>query len=246
MQCLRWQPVDKTYCRGFAMCFSAEVSFIAAAVLLPSGIAAVKRASKTDRRYVPIAALPLLFGLQQAFEGAVWMSNGNAGLVEQFSRAYMFFSWLAWPVWGPFSVYFLEPARRQPLFIVFAIFGGILGGVQYFPYFVHDNWLITTFLGQAISYQSNELFNYIIGREATYMIYITIVISPFLLSSHVNIRIFGLLVFAVLVITYMFFTYAYISVFCFGGALMSLYLVWIIFGGRRLLTPLRPGQADAD
>ncbi len=223
------------------MCFSAEVSFIAAAVLLPSGIAAVKRAHRTDPRYVPIAALPILFGLQQAFEGAVWMSNGNAGLAEQFSLAYMFFSWLAWPVWAPFSVYFLEPARRQPFFAGIAIFGGILGGAQYFPYFAHDNWLITIFLGQAISYQSTELFNYIIGREATYLIYVTIIISPFLFSSHVNIRIFGLLVFAVLVTTYIFFAYAYISVFCFGGALMSLYLVWMIFGGRQPLTHIQSG-----
>jgi hypothetical protein len=222
------------------MCFSAEVSFAAAAILLPAGVAAILRAYRTDRRYVPIAALPLLFGVQQMFEGAVWMSNGNPGLVEQFSLAYMFFSWLAWPVWTPFSVYFLEPARRRPLFVIFAIFGGILGGAQYFPYFAHDNWLVTKFLGQAISYEGNEIFDYIIGRPATYMLYITFVIGPLLLSSHSNIRIFGLLVFTVLVITYIFFAYAYISVFCFGGGLMSLYLVWMIFdGGRQSINTAR-------
>ena len=74
------------------MCFSAEVSFTAAAILLPAGAAAVLRAYQTDRRYVPIAALPLLFGVQQALEGAVWTSAGNQHLVEQFSFAYMFFS----------------------------------------------------------------------------------------------------------------------------------------------------------
>lgn len=223
------------------MCFSPEASFTAAAILLPAGMAAIARACKTDRRFVPIAALPLLFGLQQALEGAVWTSNGNPGLVEQFSLAYMFFSWLAWPVWTPFSVYFLEPSGRKPLFAVFAIFGGILGGTQYFPYFAHDNWLITNFLGRAISYEGKELFDYIIGRAATYMIYAAVVIGPLLLSSHATIRIFGLLVFTVLVITYIFFAYAYISVFCFGGALMSLYLVWMIFsGGRQSLSAARP------
>jgi len=222
------------------MCFSAGVSFAAAAILLPAGVAAILRAYKTDRRYIPIAALPLLFGVQQALEGAVWTSNGNPGLVERFSLAYMFFSWLAWPVWTPFSVYFLEPARRRPLFVIFAIFGGILGGAQYFPYFAHDNWLVTKFLGQAISYEGNEIFDYIIGRQATYMLYITFVIGPLLLSSHSNIRIFGLLVFTVLVITYIFFAYAYISVFCFGGGLMSLYLVWMIFdGGRQSINTAR-------
>ena len=222
------------------MCFSAEVSFAAAAILLPAGVAAILRAYRTDRRYVPIAALPLLFGVQQMFEGAVWMSNGTPGLVEQFSLAYMFFSWLAWPVWTPFSVYFLEPARRRPLFVSLAISGGILGGTQYFPYFAHDNWLITNFLGQAISYEGKEIFDYIIGRPATYMLYVGFVIGPLLLSSHSNIRIFGLLVFTVLVITYIFFAYAYISVFCFGGGLMSLYLVWMIFdGGRQSINTAR-------
>jgi hypothetical protein len=223
------------------MCFSAEVSFAAAAILLPAGVAAILRAYRTDRQYVPIASLPLLFGVQQALEGAVWTSNGNPGLVERFSLAYMFFSWLAWPVWTPFSVYFLEPARRRPLFVILAILGGIFGGAQYFPYFAHDNWLVTKFLGQAISYEGNELFDYIIGRPATYMLYVSVVIGSLLLSSHSNIRIFGLLVFTVLVITYIFFAYAYISVFCFGGGLMSLYLVWMLFGaGKQSLGPARP------
>jgi hypothetical protein len=219
------------------MCFSAEVSFTAAAILLPAGVAAVLRAYKTDRRYIPIASLPVLFGLQQALEGAVWTSAGNQDLVAQFSLAYMFFSWLAWPVWTPFSVYFLEPARRKPLFAVFAIFGGILGGTQYFPYFAHDNWLITNFLERAISYEGEELFDYIIGCPATYMLYVSFVIGPLLLSSHSNIRIFGLLVFSVLIVTYIFFAYAYISVFCFGGGIMSLYLVWMIFGGGGRQSP---------
>ena len=219
------------------MCFSAEVSFTAAAILLPAGVAAVLRAYKTDRRYIPIASLPVLFGLQQALEGAVWTSAGNQDMVAQFSLAYMFFSWLAWPVWTPFSVYFLEPARRRPLFVILAILGGILGGTQYFPYFVHENWLVTKFLGRAISYGSKELFDFIIGRPATYMLYVSFVIGPLLLSSHSNIRIFGLLVFLVLIVTYIFFAYAYISVFCFGGGIMSLYLVWMIFGGGGRQSP---------
>lgn len=223
------------------MCFSAEVSFTAAAILLPAGLAAIQRAYRTDRRYIPIAALPLLFGVQQALEGAVWTSNGDSQLVEQFSLAYMFFSWLAWPVWVPFSVYFLEPARRKPLFAILAILGGIFGGAQYFPYFAHDNWLVTTFLEQAISYGGNEIFDYIIGRPAAYTLYVSVVIGSLLLSSHSNIRIFGVLVFMVLAVTYIFFAYAYISVFCFGGGLMSLYLVWMLFGGgKQSLNPARP------
>ena len=101
------------------MCLSAEASFIAAAGLIPAGALSMARAYRTDRRYIPIAALPLLFGLQQAFEGMVWMANGNAILVERYSLAYMFFSWMVWPVWVPVSVYFLETERRKPLYLDF-------------------------------------------------------------------------------------------------------------------------------
>ena len=42
----------------------------------------------------------------------------------------------------------------------------------------------------------------------------------------------GLLVAGVLVITYAFFSYAYISVFCFGGAVISLYLLALMWRRR--------------
>ena len=213
------------------MCFSAEASFTAAALLVPTGALSMARAYQTDHRYVPIAAVPLLFGLQQALEGAIWVANGNAFLVEHFSLAYMFFSWLAWPVWVPFSAYFLESERRKPLYLVLAIVGGMLGAAQYFPYFAHEGWLTTRFLPRVISYEGKELFDYVIGRHITYTIYVAVVVGSLVLSRDVNVRIFGLLVAAVLVITYLFFSYAYISVFCFGAALMSFYLVWMIFGG---------------
>ena len=64
-----------------------------------------------------------------------------------------------------------------------------------------------------------------VTRETTYGIYAALVSVPFLLSRDRAVKVFGLLVLGVLVVTYTFFAYAYISVFCFGGALMSLYLV---------------------
>ena len=213
------------------MCFSAEASFIAAALLVPTGVLTIIRAYNTDPRYVPIAALPFLFGLQQAMEGMVWLRNGNAAEVERYSLAYMFFSWMAWPIWVPFSAYFLETERRKPLYLLLAIVGGMLGAVQYFPYFAHVGWLTTQFLSHVIVYRGTELSDYIIGRDMTYSIYVVVVVGSLLLSSDVNVRIFGLLVAAVMVVTYLFFSYAYISVFCFGGAVMSLYLVWTIFSG---------------
>ena len=47
------------------MCFSAEASYTAAALLLPAGALASQRAYQANRKYLAIAALPLLFGFQQ-------------------------------------------------------------------------------------------------------------------------------------------------------------------------------------
>ena len=215
------------------MCFSAEASYTAAAVLLPAGGVAIQRAYRTNRNYLALAALPLFFGLQQLFEGLVWTGNAlsSDSMVQRYSLAYMFFSWLAWPVWVPFSTYFLEPCRRRHIYLIFAILGGMLGAMQYFPYFAHDGWLITKFFPNAISYQGTVLFDFIMRRELTYAIYLFVIIAPLLTSSDRDAQIFGILISIVVIITYFFFWFAYISAFCLGGALMSLFIVHMVFRG---------------
>ena len=54
----------------------------------------------------------------------------------------------------PFSTYFLEPCRRGHLYLGFAILGGMVGALQYFPYFAHEGWLVTRFLPRAIVYEA--------------------------------------------------------------------------------------------
>jgi hypothetical protein len=213
------------------MCFSAQASFTAAAILLPAGAIGMQRAYRTDRRYLPLGALPIFFGLQQLFEGLVWTGNALSSdtMVLRYSLAYMFFSWLAWPVWIPLSTYFLEPCRRRYIYLIFAVVGGMLGAMQYFPYFAHEGWLVTKFFPHAISYQGAVLFDLIMRREITNAIYLFVIVAPLLTSSDRRAQIFGILISVVATVTYLFFQFAYISVFCFGGALMSLYIVYMIF-----------------
>lgn len=222
------------------MCFSAEVSYAAAAILLPAGVITIQRAYRKDTRYLAIAALPLFFGFQQLFEGLVWTAANqeNSTSIQSFSLAYMFFSWLAWPVWVPFSTYFLEPCRRRDIYLIFAILGGMIGAVQYIPYFAHDSWLTVKFLDHAISYEGTVLFDFIMRRETTYVVYLFVILAPLLTSSKRSVNIFGLLLVLVIAVTYIFFRYAYISVFCFGGAIMSVYLVYMVY--RETDGQLRP------
>lgn len=66
-------------------------------------------------------------------------------------------------------------------------------------------------------------------RELTNFIYVSVVALPLLTSSMSGVRIFGVIILAVILVTYFFFQYAYISVFCFGAGVMSLYLVYLVF-----------------
>lgn len=210
------------------MCFSAGASYTAAAILIPAGGLAVLRARKGDRRYIALAALPLLFGFQQLFEGLAWGAEHDEDL-DLYSLGYMFFTWLVWPIWAPLAVYRVETGRRRSVYVSFAIVGAMLGAVQYLPYFVHDGWLTVRFLPAAISYEGIYLLDYLIPRPATYTIYLAVVILPFLISRDRGVAFFGLLVALVATVTYAFFSYAYVSVFCFGAALMSLWLVYLVY-----------------
>lgn len=212
------------------MCLSAPVSFAAAAVLVPTGVYAMNRALRIDRRFLALAALPVLFGIQQYFEGMVWLAGeaGDQEAVARYSLAYMFFAWIAWPVWVPIAGYFIETGRKRLLYLAFTIGGAMLGALLYVPYFAHDGWLATRFLELSIAYETVELLDFIMAREFTYGIYVLFVVAPLLISSDRHVRFFGLLIAGVLAVTYVFFQYAHISVFCFGGALASFYLIFAI------------------
>jgi len=54
------------------MCFSATASFSAGAVLLGLGTLTVKSAHR--RRKMVLAAIPLLFAIQQLSEGVIWLT----------------------------------------------------------------------------------------------------------------------------------------------------------------------------
>lgn len=230
------------------MCFSAEASFTTAALLIPAGAAAMARAWRVDKRFIPLCTLPLMFGAQQLMEGMVWVAGaaGTAADVERYSLAYIFFSWMVWPIWVPVSVYFLEPAARRPLYLAFAIGGSMLGGLQFVPYLTHEGWLMTTFLEHAIAYRDLNLLDPLISREGVYALYVIFIAAPLLVSTRREAQIFGMLVLLALAITYSFFAFAYISAFCMGGAIMSAYLVAMIFRKglpqlQTVKTPLRAG-----
>jgi hypothetical protein len=112
------------------MCFSASASFVAAGALAIIGGATVRAAPA--RRFVPLAAIPLLFAAQQACEGALWLALEREPFHvggTPLARAFLFFALFVWPAWVPLSLFVVEedPRRKRVLATLFA--GGAMLGL---------------------------------------------------------------------------------------------------------------------
>ena len=92
------------------MCFSLHMSFLAAGLLTSIGILTLKKVS--HRSEIPLASIPLIFALQQAAEGMLWLllPTGNYPAIITISK-YVFLSiaTIVWPLFIPFTLLLLEP-----------------------------------------------------------------------------------------------------------------------------------------
>ena len=119
------------------MCFSETASFVAAGTLVPAGVYCLKKSNDLDRRYWALAMLPLLFGLQQALEGGVWVAlrAGDAAAAHGFATGFLFFSHLVWLIWIPYSSYLTEDqAGRKKLFLVLTCIGALMVAICIYLY----------------------------------------------------------------------------------------------------------------
>lgn len=213
------------------MCFSQTVSFIGGAALIAGGAYSARKALEINPRYLPAAVLPILAGVQQGFEGHVWMGldHGDAAMVSWAALGFIFFSWLAWPVLIPFLTGMLEPdKKRKRIMWIFTLAGAALGLTMFIPYLLHPDWLTVGITRHSIAYNARLLTDAFMPRELTYLIYLSIVITPPLLSSFYHMRTFGLTLLAIVMLTYFLLFYAYISFFCILAATGTLHLIYII------------------
>lgn len=218
------------------MCFCEPVSYAAGGILLVGGVFAGWKAFRINKRYFPVSQMPTLAGFQQFAEAHVWMGMNNAdpSMIWWAAMTFIFFSWLIWPVWIPFSIYFLEPpaSRRKMPLLAFATAGLVFGLVLFVPHVFHPDWVNVRINRQSLAYEDTMFLDYLIPRWQTYTIYIFLLVVPAMISTYLHIRLFGLTLIAVLVVVYAFLAYAYISLFCFLAGLATLHLIYIILRNK--------------
>ncbi|OGS96672.1 MAG: hypothetical protein A3H31_07920 [Gallionellales bacterium RIFCSPLOWO2_02_FULL_57_47] len=214
------------------MCISATVSYSAAAVLVTTGLYAVQQARRLQPPYWMWALIPVFFGLQQAFEGRVWqeLDAGNATAAVPFALGFHFFSHFLWLWWLPACSCLVEHGKiRRRIFGGCAIFGAFAGALVYSFMLFHPDWMSVAVREHSIDYDFSVPYRSSIHLPITpAMLYALTILVPLLISSHRQVRIFGGLVALSMVLASAVYGYAYVSVWCFFAAVLSLYIVYII------------------
>ena len=206
------------------MCFSTTASFSAGVLLL--GLGALTLKSARHPRQLPLAAIPMLFAIQQLSEGVIWLTfRYEAPLLNAvMTHVYSFFSHVLWPIYVPVAVWLIEPPgqRRRALFGLVAT--GLAVGV-YLLYFLVAFPVVSRPTGRHIEYLSPHFF-----AATTMTLYLlSTTVSP-MLSTHRMVKVFGVLALLSFSAAYYFYATWFISVWCFFAALLSvtvfLHLSW--------------------
>lgn len=216
------------------MCFSASASFTAGAFLIPTGIYCIYSAIELKRyHYLMFAFVPVFFGIQQMIEGGVWLSLAadSPHWIRHFSVGFVFFSHFWWPFWIPLAAYFVAKNRlcaRAWIKLVFAIVGAVIGIAGFIPYLTNDHLVQTNMCANSIQYNYSTIYHALLGTSIPKYMYIAIIIIPLLISKDYAMKWFGILILISVITTYVFYSYAFNSVWCFFSAVISIYTVYLI------------------
>jgi hypothetical protein len=208
------------------MCFSATASFTAGTALVVVGMVTTRRAHR--RAELPFALIPVLFGIQQLLEGALWLTfPAKAPLLNSMlTHVYSLFSHVLWPIYVPVSVLLLEPTRwRRNVLIAIALAGGAVG--LYLLYFLVRLPIVAQVTGRHIAYLSPHFY-----ALAAMGLYLLGTCVSMLFSSYRSVRLFGIAAFLSFVAAYAYYATWFISVWCLFAALLS-GIVLLHFPARR-------------
>jgi hypothetical protein len=207
------------------ICFSATASFSAGIALLAIGASTLRRASSLEE--MPYASVPMIFGIQQFVEGALWLSlPAQTATTDGLKIVYLLFSHVLWPILLPVAVWLIEPSAARRKRMLFLLAAGAVTGLS-FLFAIATNPVSVALKGAHISYQLPHPHDPI-----ALAFYASATCLTPLLSSHKTVRLFGILLIASMIATYLAYVIWFASVWCFFAALTSS-TVFLHFRRRR-------------
>lgn len=221
------------------MCFSAQASFTAGTLLMFTGTASVVHAKRVHSPLWVLAALPLLFGVQQMLEGGVWLALAaqSALWTRALSLAFLFFAFFLWPLYCPLAVLPAEAQhrKRHAALLGLMLCGGVLGALIYIPVLTGQVGLTTQIMDRCISYQTDRASEL---KHVYTLLYLGLTVMPFAFSSHNSLRFFAVLLLLSIGLAAYFYTAAFFSVWCFFAAVLSVYIAWTLRPRKHPTAPL--------
>ena len=212
------------------MCFSATASFSAGAVLFGLGTLTVKSAHR--RREMPLAAIPMLFAIQQLSEGVIWLTfqYGAPQLNVAMTYFYSFFSHVLWPIYVPVAVLLIEPLRWHRAILLGFVAAGLAAGLFLLQILLTFP-VVSRSAGRHMEYVSPHFF----AATVMTLYLLAATVSP-MFSSHRLVKVFGVLALLSFAAAYGFYATWFISVWCFFAALLSavIYLHFALQGRHNL------------
>jgi hypothetical protein len=218
------------------MCFSPLASFATAA--LTGSIGAVCLVRTTQPRELPLAATPLIFGVQQAVEGGLWLylpTAPHAPMAIALTLVFLLFAQVFWPVYAPLAAWSLEPDERRRRLMLACLAVGV--AVSAFLL-----WRIATGPRSAAIVNSCIVYRTTPGQPLlTGLAYLVATSLPLVLSSRRTILALGLVTLTGCVVAYAFYWEAFLSVWCFFAAAASIVILghfeWARWRGPELAAP---------
>ncbi len=195
------------------MCFSATASFISGALLVTGG--AVTVAKVKEKRELPFALIPVVFGVQQLFEGVVWVSFALPWLNSVTTFIYTFIAYVFWPIFAPLAILALEKNVVRRKILHFFVFLGIAVGL-YLLSFLVSNPVSAEIIQNCIAYEGPQDY-----KPAIMVLYLLATCGSCIFSSYRMVNVFGVALGVAFLLAYFFFVFAFSSVWCFFAALLS-------------------------
>ncbi len=217
------------------MCFSSEASFVAGAALVACSGLTIRLAVRKGVRYLPLACLPLFFGLQQISEGFLWVSINTPDASQSVAAAlvFLFFAYWFWPFWVPLSAALIEPSlRRRRFFQVICGLGFGLGMFLYLPVLWAPDTLDIELSKHSIQYNNVRMFPTETTKIIARLLYALVICIPLVGSSDKGVRGFGYLIVASVAAGFLFASYAFTSIWCFFAAILSVYILYVLRYGK--------------
>ena len=223
------------------MCFSATASFTSAALLVPLGMTTSWRACRDGRtELLPLALMPVGFGLQQALEGGVWLglNQGSlAALPRIAALAYLFFALAFWPIWIPFVALRLSltgqaswrvDGRRRRLLQRLQGLGLLLAVALWLPLLLQPDRIQPLVVNGSIDYGLTLLLSGVVANFVP-AVYAAVISGPLLLLPSARLRGFGIALLVSGVVAEWLYRHAFASVWCYFSAVLSGLIVWMVW-----------------